>query len=38
MLGDGANICPGTPLESFQAVMEAAKAYGTGKDIEPWKK
>jgi len=33
MLGDGANICPGTPLESFQAVMEAARAYGKGKDL-----
>jgi hypothetical protein len=28
MLGDGANICPGTPLQSFQAVMEAAEEYG----------
>jgi uroporphyrinogen-III decarboxylase len=30
MLGDGANICPGTPLESFAAVMEAAEEYGLG--------
>ena len=28
MLGDGANICPGTPLESFRAVMDAAEEYG----------
>lgn len=28
VLGDGANICPGTPLSSFQAVMEAAEEYG----------
>ena len=27
MLGDGANICPGTPLASFQAMMEAAEEY-----------
>jgi len=30
MLGDGANVCPGTPLESFHAVMEAAEEYGLG--------
>ena len=30
MLGDGANVCPGTPLESFQAIMEAAVEYGRG--------
>ena len=28
MLGDGANICPGTPIESFQAMMDAATEYG----------
>ena len=28
MLGDGANVCPGTPLESFRAIMEAAEEYG----------
>lgn len=33
MLGDGANICPGTPLESFQAMMAAAEAYGSGGGI-----
>jgi uroporphyrinogen decarboxylase len=31
MLGDGANVCPGTPLESFQAVMAAAEEYGEGR-------
>lgn len=31
MLGDGANVCPHTPLESFHAMMEAAEEYGTGK-------
>ncbi len=30
MLADGANICPGTPLRSFQAVMTAAEEYGMG--------
>jgi uroporphyrinogen-III decarboxylase len=30
MLGDGANVCPGTPLQSFQAIMEAAEEYGLG--------
>ena len=30
MLGDGANVCPGTPLTSFQAIMEASEAYGLG--------
>ena len=28
MLGDGANVCPGTPLASFQAIMEAAEEFG----------
>ena len=31
MLGDGANVCPGTPLASFQAIMEAAEEYGLGQ-------
>jgi Uroporphyrinogen decarboxylase (URO-D) len=30
MLGDGANVCPGTPLQSFQAIMRAAEEYGLG--------
>ena len=30
MLADGANVCPGTPLESFRAIMEAAEDYGLG--------
>ena len=28
MLGDGANVCPGTPIENLQAVMDAATEYG----------
>jgi uroporphyrinogen decarboxylase len=32
MLGDGANVCPGTPLENFQAIMDAAVEYGLGED------
>ena len=28
MLGDGANICPGTPLENLSAMMESACDYG----------
>ncbi len=31
MLGDGANICPGTPVENFIAMMEAAEEYGLGE-------
>jgi len=30
MLGDGANVCPGTPLESFRSIMQAAEEYGLG--------
>ena len=33
MLGDGANVCPGTPLESFHAVMQAAEEYGLPEEI-----
>ena len=33
LLGDGANVCPGTPLESFHAMMEAAEEFGLGKDL-----
>jgi len=32
MLGDGANVCPGTPLESFRTMMNAAEEYGLGDD------
>jgi uroporphyrinogen-III decarboxylase len=28
MLGDGANVCPDTPLASFSAIMRAAEDYG----------
>ncbi len=29
-LGDGANVCPGTPLENLDAVVAAAERYGAG--------
>jgi uroporphyrinogen-III decarboxylase len=35
MLSDGANICPGTPLSSFRAVMEAAEEFGMGDGLLP---
>ena len=28
LLGDGANVCPGTPLENLAALTEAAEEYG----------
>ncbi|MHB9024149.1 MAG: uroporphyrinogen decarboxylase family protein [Armatimonadota bacterium] len=28
LLGDGANVCPGTPLENLAALTEAAEDYG----------
>ena len=28
MLGDGANVCPGTPLESLAALTQASEEYG----------
>ena len=28
MLGDGANVCPGTPLENLVALTEASEEYG----------
>jgi uroporphyrinogen-III decarboxylase len=30
LLGDGANVCPGTPLENLAAVTEASVEYGAG--------
>jgi hypothetical protein len=30
LLGDGANVCPGTPLAALRAVKAAAEEYGTG--------
>jgi uroporphyrinogen-III decarboxylase len=30
MLGDGANVCPGTPLENLAVFVEAAEEYGLG--------
>lgn len=35
ILADGANVCPGTPLQSFQAIMEAAEEYGLGNGKLP---
>jgi len=32
MLGDGANVCPGTPLENLAALTEAAEEYGLPPD------
>jgi len=29
MLGDGANVCPGTPIENLAVLTEAAEQYGT---------
>jgi uroporphyrinogen decarboxylase len=28
MLGDGANVCPGTPLENLAALTDAAEEFG----------
>ena len=28
MLGDGANVCPGTPIDNLAALMEASEQYG----------
>lgn len=30
LLGDGANVCPGTPLESFRAIMDTCEQFGLG--------
>lgn len=30
LLSEGANVCPGTPLENFRVIMEAAEEYGLG--------
>jgi uroporphyrinogen-III decarboxylase len=32
-LGDGANVCPGTPLENLAALTEAAEEYGLPPDL-----
>ncbi len=34
LLGDGANVCPGTPLENLAALTEAAEEYGLPADYE----
>jgi uroporphyrinogen decarboxylase len=31
LLGDGANVCPGTPLRNLEEVTEAAKEFGLPK-------
>jgi hypothetical protein len=31
LLGDGANVCPGTPVENLAVFVEAAEEYGTGR-------
>ena len=31
LLGDGANVCPGTPVENLAALTEAAEEYGLPK-------
>lgn len=39
MLGDGANVCPGTPLESFGAIMSASEEFGLGGGrLAQWQK
>jgi uroporphyrinogen-III decarboxylase len=30
LLGDGANVCPGTPPANFRAIMEATEEFGLG--------
>jgi uroporphyrinogen decarboxylase len=30
LLGDGANVCPGTPIENLAALVEASEEYGVG--------
>ena len=35
LLGDGANVCPGTPLENLAAVTEAAEEYGLPRIAPP---
>ena len=34
-LSDGANVCPGTPLETFRAIMDASEEYGMGDGALP---
>ena len=38
MLGDGANIAPGTPLENIAAFVEASSEYGKPNVAEKYKK
>ena len=32
MLGDGANVCPGTPVENLAALTQTAQDYGLSYD------
>lgn len=32
ILGDGANVCPGTPIENLAALTEAAEEFGMGDE------
>jgi uroporphyrinogen decarboxylase len=32
LLGDGANVCPGTPVENLAALTEATEKFGMGDD------
>lgn len=34
MLGDGANVCPGTPVENLAALTEATEEYGLPEVVE----
>jgi hypothetical protein len=31
-LGDGANVCPGTPVDNLNELTEAARAYGAAHE------
>jgi hypothetical protein len=35
LLGDGANVCPGTPLESFETIMGTVEEFGMGNGRLP---
>ena len=34
MLGDGANVCPGTPLENLAALVQASEEFGSPRPRE----
>jgi hypothetical protein len=35
LLGDGANVCPGTPLENLAAFTDASEEYGLPEVVKP---